>query len=204
MFSAANGLRGKSITGSTRLAAHLHQTLFYVGDTATAAVFPSVRPRHHPGESHMSGPTIGQSSAYICVLPVCPALTDALCVRISRSYGKYKTPQYCQASMKSLKYSTNLHKSLGVGPLFFFFIVWWIIFLFVVQALQLLAVCISNTNSSCSEDSSNFSPQRKSQECLFRAQIQELWPCSAVTALQSYSLQANVSLLCAISATFNI
>lgn len=63
------------------------------------------------------------------------------------------------------------------GYIFFFSSpVWRIIFFFVVQALQLLAVCISNTNSSCSKDSSNIS-QRNSHGCLFRPRIPVVGLC---------------------------
>lgn len=81
--------------------------------------------------------------------------------------------------------------------MFFFFLllVWRIIFFFVAQALQLLAVCISNTNSSCSKDSSNIS-RRNSHGCLYRPQIQVVGLCSAVIEPQSYSLKENAFLLC--------
>ncbi len=180
-----------------RLAAHLHCSLCFMALTLPPLLyFHQSGPWHHPGESHMNRHTCGRGDRCICIsvcvcvrahtclsLPVFPGVVTDFTDYWARHHcgggEKNETPQHCRPLIKSLKYSSNLHKNLSAKQPWIYFSsspVWRIIFFFVAQALQLLAVCISNTNSSCSKDSSNIS-QRNSHGCLFRPWIQVVGLC---------------------------
>lgn len=76
LFSAANVLAVKSITGGTAGSSSTLQPLFYGVDTATAAVFSSVRALTPPwGVAHEQANVWARRSAYLCVCVCARGLT---------------------------------------------------------------------------------------------------------------------------------
>lgn len=120
------------------------------------------------GSRTWTGIRVGEENLHICVCAreltgVCFYLYVPVLWLISqiseldaerRGKKQNETLQCCRPLIKSLKYSSDLHKNLGSKQQRIFLSssssVADYIFFLVAQAAQLPAVCISNTNSSCS------------------------------------------------------